>query len=100
MAKKEYAIEVLPNTYRIITASGMFDDEAYDVRLVIDRGGKMDEQDDVPFCPCGQSVALTMKTNPVVLTIPGRYRLVARGVVNDKARLFVSEAFPNMGGVI
>lgn len=89
MSKKEVAIKVTAGEHVVVVAYGMFDDEVYDVRYVID-DNKCDIKDalDVPFAPNGAAEFISPARNPIVLTIPGYYRFVPRGVVNDNAKLF------------
>lgn len=89
--KKPVAIKVTGGEHVVVVAYGMFDDEVYDVRYVIDADKcDIEEALDVPFSPNGSAEYIAPTRNPVVLTIPGYYRFVPRGVVNDNAKLFHS----------
>ena len=87
--KKEPVIHVPSGYHAVVTAANMFDDEYFDVRYVIDdEKCNIEDADDVPYSPNGTQVFVANTHNPVILTVPGYYRVVARGVVNDNARLF------------
>lgn len=91
--KKEPAVHVTPGKMIVVAALGLFDDESYQVRYVIDVKDQCDinKAPDIPYSPKGEALTLSNMKNPIMLTTPGYYRIVPVGVVNDNAKLFYSE---------
>lgn len=91
--KKEPAVQVTPGNITVVAATGLFDDESYEVRYVIDTKDQCDiaKAPDIPYSPNGEVLTISNKRNPVMLATPGYYRIVPVGVVNDGAKLFYDE---------
>lgn len=91
--KKEPAIHVVPGMITVVAATGLFDDESYEVRYVIDVKDQcnIDKAPDIPYAVDGRVMKLSAAHNPIMLTVPGYYRIVPVGVVNDGAKLFYDQ---------
>jgi len=88
MSQREPMIQVTSTEWVVVMATGMFDDESYNVRYVIDVGCDLADAGDIAYSPDGAPLVLSPRTQPLTLKTPGWYRIVPNGVVNDHAKVF------------
>lgn len=92
MSNRNYtAVQLLPGNVLVFTALNLQEGERYKVRWVVDTRGNMEDQPDVEYIPNGKAVEITNTSNPVMVTIPGWYRIVPDGVLNPTADVYCKQ---------
>lgn len=89
MSKKPYAIEVVPGKAVVVSGVGLQHGDRFVVHRLIDSTCDIEDAKDIPFSPCGKVVALDYERNPVMIDMPGRYRIYPDGVLSATAELWV-----------
>lgn len=85
---KPYAIEVRAKTAVVISGVDLQQGDAFIIHRVIDSECDINDAKDIPFTPCGKVVKLDTDHNPIMIDMPGRYRVYPDGVVSDTAQLW------------
>lgn len=78
-----------PGYTAVISGVGLLEGDAFVVHRVIDSSCNLDDAKDIPFSPCGKTVTLDYTHNPVIIGMPGIYRLYPSGAVSDTAQLWI-----------
>lgn len=87
--KKPYAIEVPSCRAVVVSGVDLQEGDAFVVHRLIDSSCAIDDAKDIPFTPCGKIVRLDSTHNPIILEMPGRYRVYPDGAVSDTASLWI-----------
>lgn len=88
---KPTAIQVRPCKAVVVSGVDLQEGDAFVIHRVIDSECDLSEAKDIPFSPCGKPLVLDYTHNPVMIDMPGRYRLYPDGVVSDTASLWTDE---------
>lgn len=91
MSQKPYAVHVLPCRSLVVSGVNLQEEDRFVVHRVVDSECDIKDAVDIPFSPNGSVVAISYTTNPINLTMPGRYRIYPDGVVSDTAYLYIDE---------
>lgn len=89
--KKPAAVTVRPCKALVISAVDLQEGDSFVVHRLIDSECDIEEAKDIPFSPCGKVLKIDSTHNPVLVDMPGRYRIYPDGVVSDTAELWFDE---------
>jgi hypothetical protein len=90
------SFEVLPGTYRIVSACGMEATDALELwRQACPNVNCPDDGTDcwIQFRPDGHVVTLTELANPLIVETPGKYRMAFSGVTNTSVTVCVDDPY-------
>lgn len=89
--KKPAVIEVHPCKQVFVSGVDLQEGDRYVVHRVVDSECDITVARDIPFSPHGAVVFLDNTHNPIVLDMPGKYRVYPDGVVSPTAELWFDE---------
>ena len=88
---------VSPNQIAVLGAAGMFEGESYKVfRLMCTACDSNDEKWE-EYSPKGETVTITNKVNPVVIDLPGTYKVEPDGQHNCESMICVDTYYTCCG---
>lgn len=89
--KKPEALLVRPCKHVVVSGVDLQEGDKFVIHRVIDSECDITEARDIPFSPCGKTLFLDNTHNPVLIDMPGRYRIYPDGIVSDTADLWFDE---------
>lgn len=91
MSKKPEILQVRPCKAAVVSGIDLQEGDKFVIHRVIDSSCSIKDAKDIPFSPCGKPLILDSTHNPVMIDMPGMYRVYPDGVVSDTASLWVDE---------
>ena len=93
MAQTSRHVSVGIGTARVLVGLGLFPDERFLIEYTIDPGCCPETAPFAAYHENGLPVVLDETHNPIVLWLPGTYRLISDGELNERADVLVGPPF-------
>ena len=93
MAQTSRNVSVGFGTARVLVGLGLFPDERFLIEYTLDPGCCPDTAAFAAYHENGEPVVLDETHNPIILWVPGTYRLIPDGELNERADVMVGAPF-------
>lgn len=91
MSKKPTPIQVRPCKAIVVSGVNLVEGDAFVVHRIVDTSCDISQAADIPFSPYGKVLRIDETHNPVIIDMPGRYRIYPDSVVSENAELWFDE---------